>query len=134
MREPLEKAIDHIRSEFPSITAAEQTAFELWDSCARERLVYIRDVSLGRVKPYVPLSAQSSGIELSAAYVQYLEKRRLYRTLPRILEPLGKIKDENDALIAASRPFDAPSFFSAVSQVATATQAVSASLEKDQKR
>lgn len=111
MQKPLEDAVTVVRANMTELTGQTLNAFRLWDECARETLVYLREVPRGTIRGYPSHVGQSSGIDLQAAFQAYLVKRAGYQS-PNLREDLQAILDQNatlakgitttpDALIAA---------------------------------
>jgi hypothetical protein len=97
MQKPLQDAATVIRANMTELTGAELIAFRLWDECARETLVYLREVPRGTIAGYPSHVGQSSGVELQMAYQGYLAKRAGYQS-PNLREDLQAILDQNAIL------------------------------------
>lgn len=69
MEAPLEAAVANVKKLYPVFTGNEQLAFAKWDSCAREKLRFIRDNPMGRLAQYPPMFATDTGSALEDAYV-----------------------------------------------------------------
>lgn len=101
MKDALQKAVKILTDNTNELTGNNLKAFNMWDNCARETLVYLRDVPLKRVgnpEVYKPYVGQSTGIELRNAYEAYLLKRNQFQS-PDIKSALEKILTENQKLI-----------------------------------
>lgn len=88
----LDEAALWLADAFDALQSSQNETFRLWDSCARERLIFIRDAPRGNVPGYPAQFYQASGIELSDSYLRYREMRRklsgvtdLRRTLDNLL-------------------------------------------------
>jgi len=99
MQKPLQDAATVVRANMTELTGPELNAFRLWDECARETLVYLREVPRGSIKNYVSHVGRSSGVELQIAYQAYLTKRAGYQS-PTLADDLKAITDQN-AILAA---------------------------------
>jgi hypothetical protein len=110
MQGPLQNAVTTIKNNLTELTGEELNAFHLWDQCARETLVYLREVPIG-LPGFPSFVAQSSGVELQNAYQAYLTKRASFQS-PDLVADLQAILEQNknlatgvynnpDALIAA---------------------------------
>lgn len=98
MQAPLEAAASNVKKFYPVFAGNEHVAFVKWDSCAREKLRFIRDNPLGRVPNYPPVFATETGTRLDDAYVAYATKRGQLRGIPPIAALLTSILDENKKL------------------------------------
>jgi hypothetical protein len=98
MEAPLEAAVANVKKLYPVFVGDEHRAFVKWDSCAREKLRFIRDNPVGRVPGYSPLFATDTGTRLDDAYVAYITKRNQLRSIPPIVTLLKGILDENKKL------------------------------------
>jgi hypothetical protein len=103
MEAPLEAAVANVKKFYPVFKGNEQLAFAKWDSCAREKLRFIRDDPAGRVPGYPPLFVADSGSRLEDAYIAYITKRNQLRSIPAITSLLISIVDENKKLADPSK-------------------------------
>jgi hypothetical protein len=99
----LEAALANVKKLYPVFAGNEHEAFVKWDSCAREKLRFIRDDPMGQVKGYPPLFAVDTGSRLDDAYVVYVTKRNQLRSVPPITSLLKNIVDENKKLADPTR-------------------------------
>lgn len=104
MHGPLVKATDYIEKALPGVSSNERLAYNLWDACAREKLILIRDAPLGRVKGFNHpiLFSEASGIELERAYDEYLQRRKALRQSRDITKLVDAIIEENRELMTSS--------------------------------
>ena len=126
MAKPLETAVSNLEAEYPIVTAGGRTAFALWNACAREKLIFIRDVPFGRVPHYDARIGPSSGVELDQAYQAYLDKRRLYAASSEVLKLLKDINTANTDLISKTTAASAEKLVEAASQVDALVKAADA--------
>jgi hypothetical protein len=94
----LEAALANVKKLYPVFVGNEHLAFAKWDSCAREKLRFIRDDPKGQVQGYPPLFAIETGSRLDDAYVAYVTKRNQLRSIPPITALLKNVVDENKKL------------------------------------
>jgi hypothetical protein len=139
MEAPLEAAVNNIKNYYPVFQGNEAVAFAKWDSCAQEKLRFIRDNPTQRMLPTYPAYfAISNGNDLEAAYVAYMTKRQQYRALPAITPILKSIVDQNKALYnpdltlasAATAAGNAVSVFKDMQALATAVEALNPPKQK----
>jgi hypothetical protein len=98
MERPLEAAVNEIKKYYPVFKGNEAIAFSKWDSCAREKLRFIRDNPMGLIPKYPHYFATAAGTDLDAAYTTYRAKREQFRSVPPVADILKKILDENKKL------------------------------------
>jgi hypothetical protein len=98
MEAPLEAAVANVTKFYPVFFGNEHAAFVKWDSCAREKLRFIRDNPLMKVPNYPPLFATESGTRLDEAYVAYVTKRNSFRSTPQITKLAKAVLEENRKL------------------------------------
>jgi hypothetical protein len=98
MEAPLQAAVANVTKLYPVFTGNEHVAFVKWDSCAREKLRFIRDNPMRRIPGYDPLFAADAGTRLDDAYVAYIAKRNQLRGTPPIADLLKSIVAENRKL------------------------------------
>jgi hypothetical protein len=98
MEAPLEAAVANINKFYPVFVGDEHVAFVKWDSCAREKLRFIRDNPQWKVPGYPALFATDSGTRLDEAYVAYVTKRSQLRGTPQIAKLAQAVLDENKKL------------------------------------
>lgn len=100
MQEPLESSAIAIKAWYPAQNDAAGRLFNQWDSCALEKLYYIRDVSNGLIKgDYESYISRATGTELDVAFQQYLEKREKFRRPGAIDKKLEAMLEQNRQLI-----------------------------------
>jgi hypothetical protein len=78
MEPTLEAAISVIKKLYPAYFAAESDLYRRWNSCALEKLRYLRDEPNGEVAQYEKykyIFGKNGGVELDAAYNNYITKR-----------------------------------------------------------
>jgi hypothetical protein len=76
---PLATAVKYLKKYYPAFLGNEQVLFDAWDECANERLLFIRDQPLGRVKGYAgPYFTTANGFDLDSAYQSYLTQREAF--------------------------------------------------------
>ena len=98
MEAPLKAAVANVKKLYPVFVGNEHLAFVKWDSCAREKLRFIRDNPIGRVPNYPPQFATETGTRLDDAYVAYITKRNQLRSIPPLVTLLSGVVDENKKL------------------------------------
>lgn len=99
MEAPLEAAVANVTKFYPVFLGNEHVAFSKWDSCAREKLRFIRDNPMRRIPRYPdPFFAVDSGTRLDEAYVAYVLKRNSFRATPQIAKLAKAVVDENRKL------------------------------------
>lgn len=103
MEAPLEAAVANVTKFYPVYLGNEQAAFSKWDSCAREKLRFIRDNPMGKVPGYPVLFATDSGTRLDEAYAAYVAKRNSLRATPQIAKLAKAVLDENRKLADPSK-------------------------------
>lgn len=96
----LDEAALWLADAFDELQAAQNETFHLWDSCARERLIFIRDAPRGKVDKFSAQFSQASGIELADAYLAYREKRRKLSGAADLRRTLDKLLAYNQKLAA----------------------------------
>jgi hypothetical protein len=94
----LEAALANVKKLYPVFVGNEHLAFVKWDSCAREKLRFIRDDPKGQVPGYPSLFALDTGARLDDAYLAYVTKRNQLRSIPPIAALLKSVVDENKKL------------------------------------
>jgi len=97
-RLPWRAAVANITKFYPVYVGNEHVAFVKWDSCAREKLRFIRDIPTGKVPGYPVLFATESGTRLDEAYAAYVTKRNSLRATPQIAKLAKAVLDENRKL------------------------------------
>jgi hypothetical protein len=104
MEAPLEAAVANVTKFYPVYLGNEHVAFSKWDSCAREKLRFIRDNPTGKMLPgYPPLFSADSGTRLDEAYAAYVAKRNSLRATPQIAKLAKAVLDENRKLADPSK-------------------------------
>ncbi|WP_342738368.1 hypothetical protein [Bradyrhizobium sp. B117] len=98
MEAPLEAAVANVKKFYPVFVGNEHAAFVKWDSCAQEKLRFIRDNPLSKVRGYPPLFAIDSGTRLDEAYAAYAAKRNQLRGTPPIADLAKAVLAENRKL------------------------------------
>lgn len=102
----LKAAIASLKRYYPDFEANERAAFRAWDSCALEKLAFIRDQPFSLVKYYEPTAREkqffypSDATKLDAAFLAYLEQRKTFKDNPALLSLLDKIILENQKIYA----------------------------------
>jgi hypothetical protein len=101
---PLATAIKYLKQYYPKFLGNEQVAFDAWDECANERLLFIRDQPLGRIPSYRrAYFVTANGFDLDNAYQAYLAQRQSFivdgsaqsidKTLDQVLAENAKLAD-----------------------------------------
>jgi hypothetical protein len=103
MQKPLQDNVSVLKRNLTELTGDELNAFRAWDECARETLVYLREVPLNQIKTYQSFVAQSTGVELQAAYQNYLTKRAQSQS-PDLKADLDAILAQNKKLMNGVQP------------------------------
>jgi hypothetical protein len=100
--EPLKTATNYLKKYYPSFIAREQDAFNLWDECANEKLAFIRDQPLGKVRSYSQTYfVTANGFDLENAFLAYQTQRDSYllqATAKTIDDTLDQIVKQNEVL------------------------------------
>lgn len=81
-------------------------AFRLWDACAREKLLFLRDAPLNKNRAVTSVAARASITDLADAYKKYLENREAYLEDIDIKAIINKIRTDNSNLIKALKTND----------------------------
>lgn len=121
----LNEAIVLLQSNTTVLRGDELKAFREWDQCARETLAYIRDVPLGLVRikqtgqVYKAYVAQSTGVEMKNAYMDYLKQRADFiKQVPHFGEHLAQLQKQNEALASGRMtPEDANALIGSLAQI-----------------
>jgi hypothetical protein len=76
---PLATAVKYLKKYYPAFLGNEQVLFDAWDECVNEKLLFIRDEPLGKVKGYNGVYfATANGLDLDNAYVAYIAQRESF--------------------------------------------------------
>ena len=76
---PLATAVKYLKKYYPNFLENEQVAFNAWDECANEKLLFLRDQPLGKVNGYKrAYFVSASGLDLDNAYETYITQRRTF--------------------------------------------------------
>jgi hypothetical protein len=126
---PLETAVGYLTKYYPAFHGRELDAFNAWDQCAHEKLLFMRDNPTGSVGKLHPYFTESTGIELDNAYNAYLAQRQQFLGVPPITDALKQIVAQNKALASPALTWEAAgasiqSIIGAYNNVAAATQAL----------
>lgn len=101
-QKPLATAVKYLKRYYPKFVAKEQAAFNAWDECANEKLIFIRDQPLRKIRTYQSnYFVAANGFDLDNAYQAYLTQRQSFTvdaTVQGIDKQLDQIVDENDKL------------------------------------
>jgi hypothetical protein len=101
-KRPLEIAVGHLKKYYPQFAKFEQEAYNAWDECANEKLLFIRDQPLGKIPTYrKSYFTVATGTDLDAAHAQYLAQRQTFildGSVKSIEKTLDQILLENDRL------------------------------------
>lgn len=94
---PLATTVKYLKKYYPAFLDNEQVLFDAWDECANEKLLFIRDQPLGRVRGYPgPYFVTANGLDLTTAYESYLTQRSAF-----MLEGAAKnLSDSLDQILA----------------------------------
>jgi hypothetical protein len=101
-QKPLEQAVGYLKKYSPAFIANEQKAFNAWDECANEKLLFIRDQPLGKIKSYQQkLFIPANGFDLENSYLAYQAQRKAFlltATVKTIDAQLDEIVKQNKNL------------------------------------
>jgi hypothetical protein len=96
---PLATAVKYLKQYYPNFLENEQIAFNAWDECANEKLLFIRDQPLGRIATYKrTYFVTASALELDDAYAAYIAQRQSFlvdATVQSIDKTLDQILAQN---------------------------------------
>jgi hypothetical protein len=101
-QKPLATAVKYLKRYYPKFLEKEQAAFNAWDECPNEKLIFIRDQPLRKIPTYqASYFVAANGFDLDNAYQWYLTQRHTFTleaTVQSIDKLLDQIIDENDKL------------------------------------
>ncbi len=132
---PLGVAVGYLQKYYPAFEGNELVAFNAWDECAHEKLLFIRDNPFGRVSGYPTVYfGRSDGIELDSAYAAWQTQRQAYigagtianadATLKQILTENAKLADPATGLSLQSVQSSVQTITSLYSDLSAAQKAV----------
>jgi len=91
---PLATAVKYLKRYYPRFLANEQAAFNAWDECANEKLIFIRDQPLRKIPTYQgTYFAAANGFDLDNAFQAYLTQRQSF-TLEATVQSIDKMLDQ----------------------------------------
>jgi hypothetical protein len=98
----LTTAVNYLIKYYPSFLQNEQTAFNAWDECANEKLLFIRDQPLGKIKSYQgKYFVAATGFDLDSAYATYVGQKQTFMldaTAQSMTQTLKQILTQNENL------------------------------------
>jgi len=107
---PLSNAVGYLIKYYPQFLAKEQAAFNAWDECANEKLVFIRDQPLGKIPSYrQAYFTTANGLDLTGAYKAYQTQRQafiLQQNIQNIDKTLNQIIAQNKTLADPTLTWD----------------------------
>ncbi len=96
---PLTVAVGYLEKYYPAFEQNVQMAFNAWDECVHEKLLFIRDDPLGKVRGYkANYFLTSNGIDLDTAYRAYVAQRATFMseaTVANLASTLKQILTQN---------------------------------------
>ncbi len=119
----LKSAAVHLQRAYEQLEIDRNQTYRLWDACARERLLFIRDAPLGKVPGYGAYFEQSSGIELANSFSDYRAKRRLLAATTDLRQLLRTIITANEQLANGESAVGLKELFDASAELAKANKA-----------
>jgi hypothetical protein len=122
-RPKLKDASEKLERAYEQLEIERSKTYRIWDDCARERLIFIRDAPLGKVRGYEAYFNQSSGIELANSYSEYRAKRRVLAATTDLKALLKKIVTANEDLANGAGAISLKDAFDASTEIAKANNA-----------
>lgn len=130
----LKIASEQLGRAYADLQLARTPVYKLWEQCARERLIFIRDAPLGNVKGFEAYFAQTSGIELSNSYLSYRAKQRQLSSATDPRAALKKLMEANKQIINGAANIALKDLFDAGAEITTATKAFEGALDAAEKQ
>lgn len=130
----LKAAAIQLQRAYEQLEIDRNQTYRIWDECARERLIFIRDAPLGKVPGYDAYFEQSSGIELANSYSEYRAKRRLLAATTDLREALKTIITANEKLAMGEGAIALKELLDASAELAKANKAFTDAEAKESER
>jgi hypothetical protein len=139
MREPLAASVAYLEdpSVLKSLAAPEQEAFSMWDSCAREKLGFMLDISdpafaaksgpsRSSTSPWRPELAPPTALELGQSYADYLAQREKFTPSLDFKKMLDDVVVQNDKLASKASEVSIAKIVQTGQDICSAANAISA--------